>query len=233
MTIHASQQQPDLTQARCRNTAEQAQAGDVLRQLAHDLRQPVAAILALAAAAAADAQASQDVLLRLRQIVDEASWVSTAIDDLLADFAAGAAQCHEPVQISALVRDVVNTERLTYHGQITADEPGRAPRYVMASATTLRRALANVLANATRAAGSDGHVRVSQRGDDAVELIEIADDGPGFGHVSPAHGIGLGVTRRILNGCGGRMEIEQHSSGQTLVRLILPVAPTATGPGVT
>jgi signal transduction histidine kinase len=80
MTIHTSQQQPDLTQAGRRNTAEQAQAGDALRQLAHDLRQPVAAILALAAAAAADAQASQDVLLRLRQIADEASWVSTAID---------------------------------------------------------------------------------------------------------------------------------------------------------
>ena len=95
----------------------------------------------------------------------------------------------------------------------------------MAAGTRLRRALANVLANATRAAGPDGHVKLIERAAGNAELIEIIDDGPGFGSMAAGNtiGIGLQITEQILAECSGRMEIERLASGQTLVRLLLPV----------
>jgi signal transduction histidine kinase len=228
MTIYVPSQQAGPTQADWQDPAAQ----DVVRQLAHDLRQPIAAIRLLAAAAAADAQAPEAVLQRMRQIGDEANWISQAIDDLLADFRAQPAHHLELVDICALLRDVVISERLTYRGRIACDcLPGEG-RYVIAPAARLRRAVANVLANATRAAGSDGNVRLTERAYGDMRVIEIADDGPGFGQVPQAHGIGLQITREVLTECRGRMEIERRPEGQTLVRLMLPTASKASGAGI-
>jgi signal transduction histidine kinase len=99
----------------------------------------------------------------------------------------------------------------------------------MAAGTRLRRALANVLANATRAAGPDGHVKLTERAAENTELIEVVDDGPGFGSMAAGHrsgiGIGLQITGQMLAECGGRMEVERLPSSETLVRVLLPVMP--------
>jgi signal transduction histidine kinase len=239
MTIYTSSEQPDLagqdppdsTQANGRDIAYEPGDGETMRQLAHDLRQPVAAIRALAAAAAADGQASDAIVQRLRQISDQAGWISLAIDDLLTD-GSGTRDANRPelLQVCTLVRDAVVTERLTYRGAITVSHDATAAAgHVLASPTRLRRALANVVANATRAAGPTGTVQLTERTDSGWIIVEIADDGPGFGHVGPVHGIGLQITRRVLAECRGRMEIERRPEGQTVVRLILPMVPGTTG----
>jgi signal transduction histidine kinase len=198
---------------------EAPRAFDLVRQVAHDLRQPVAAIMALTSAAMVDAQPPDSVRQRLGQIADQASWMSKIICDLLARDSA--AHLHEMVEVGALVRDAVDSERLTYPGSIVLRQADAEPRYVAASCT--RRALANVLANATRAAGDDGCVELTERPHGDMELVEIVDNGPGFGNVAHGHGIGLNVTRRMLAECGGHMEHERLPSDQTLVRLFLPI----------
>lgn len=235
MTIYASRKQPNLTAPELpkqtpevwRDLAEEHDTRGVVDQLAHDLRQPIAAIRALAAAASVDAKASEHLVQRLRQIVEQADWISRAIDDALAE-----SGTPEPVDIGVLVADLVASERLTYRGRITLEHEGRQARYVVAPATRLRRALANVLANATRAAGPDGNVHLVERADGGTEIIEIADDGPGFGQVAQAHGIGLRITEQALSECGGRMDVERHHPpGLTVARLMLPIAsgPTTAG----
>ena len=131
----------------------------------------------------------------------------------------------EAVDIGALVRDTVKSEQLISSAKISLQQPDQGPRYLMAVGTRLRRALANVLANATQAAGPDGHVEVTEQAQGSMELVEIADDGPGFGSmtVGTRTGIGLQITGQMLAECGGRMEVERLSSGQTLVRLLMPV----------
>ena len=194
-----------------------------VQQAAHDLRQPIAAVLALASAALADEPAPERLRRRLEQIVAEAHWLSKIIHDMLngpgipADAAA--------VDILTLVRDAVTSERLTCATQIILQQKDQTPRYSMAASTRLRRALANVLANATRAAGPDGRVTLTERPYGNTEVIEIVDDGPGFGSLAAGRGTGIGlqITEQILAECGGRMEIERLHSGQTLVRLLLPV----------
>ena len=133
----------------------------------------------------------------------------------------------EAVDIAALVRDTVKSEQLICAAQISLQQPDQGPRYLMAVGTRLRRALANILANATRAAGPDGHVKLTERTAGNTELIEVMDDGPGFGSMAAGHrtGIGLQITGQMLAECGGRIELERLPSGQTLVRLSLPVMP--------
>jgi signal transduction histidine kinase len=202
--------------------AELPPTADLAQQVAHDLRQPVAAIMALVSAALVEAHLPDPVRGRLGQIAEQASWMSKVIGDLLAND--GTAPGTEPVELSALLRDAVEAERLTYPGLILLDRADAGPRYVMAARTPLRRAFANVLANATRAAGPRGRVELTERAQAGMELVEIVDDGPGFGNIEPDNGIGLRITRRMLAECGGRMEHERLPSGQTLVRLMLPRA---------
>lgn len=198
---------------------------ELVRKLAHDLRQPVAAIRALAAAAAADVGADEPVLRRLAQISDQASWISAAIDDALKPgTGTRAALARQQVPVRALVRAAVDTERLSYRGSISFEDTSSDDRYVIASATWLRRAVANVLANATRAAGALGDVSVCERADGDLEIVEISDNGPGFGRLEREHGIGLQVTRSVLAEIGGWLDIERPPLGPTLVRMNLPVA---------
>jgi signal transduction histidine kinase len=205
------------------NLTNAEQRPGTVQQAAHDLRQPVAAVLALASAALADEQVPDRVEQRLEQIITEAHWLSKIINDMLAE--PGVPPSAEAVDIVSLVRNTVRSEQLICAAQISLQQSDQEPRYLMAAGTRLRRALANVLANATRAAGPDGHVNLIERAAGNAELIEVIDDGPGFGSMAAGNrtGIGLQITGQILAECGGRMEVERLSSGQTLVRMLLPV----------
>ena len=213
----------DSTSAATETLGDAHRRSGAVQQAAHDMRQPVAAVLVLASAALTDTQAPEPVRRRLEQILDEANWLSKIIQDMLAQ--PGVRRGVEAVDIVRLVRDAVNAEQLTCTRQIIVHQPEPGPRYVTAVSTRLRRALANVLANATHAAGPDGCVQLTERAHGNTELIEVIDDGPGFGSVAAdaRTGIGLQVTRRMLAECGGQMEVERLSSGQTLVRLSLPI----------
>lgn len=226
MTTRARQRTPGLACAPLPALDDLSAAADAVRQVAHDLRQPVAAILALVSAAAAQAQTPDQLRQRLGQIAEQATWMSKIIRDLLQ-----ADDGTEAVDLPALVRDAVAAERLTYPGLIELRQPDGPPRYVLGTPVRLRRALANVLSNATRAAGQDGRVELTEQLGEGVEILEIIDNGPGFGSVTPGYGIGLRVTRQMLAECGGWMESERLPSGQTLVRLFLPVVPAARGAG--
>jgi signal transduction histidine kinase len=223
MARGAARQSVDSASTARGNLANAQQRPGTVRQAAHDLRQPVAAVLALASAALADEPVPDRVEQRLAQIITEAHWLSKIINDMLAE--PGVPPSAEAVDIVSLVRDTVRSEQLICAAQISLQQSGQEPRYLLAAGTRLRRALANVLANATRAAGPDGHVKLIERAAGNAELIEIIDDGPGFGSMAAGNttGIGLQITEQILVECSGRMEVERLASGQTLVRLFLPV----------
>jgi signal transduction histidine kinase len=102
---------------------------------------------------------------------------------------------------------------------------------VEASPALLWRVLTNVVDNAARAAGAYGRVAitVSARGDQAI--IDVIDDGPGFGQGPPgAASLGLGVVTTLLESCGGILEIRAPESGGAHVRIVVPVRPLPAGP---
>jgi signal transduction histidine kinase len=98
------------------------------------------------------------------------------------------------------------------------------PLRVKADPILLRRALVNLLDNAIRAAGPDGLVQVRVLCEEDLAVVEIEDDGPGWGHVGPGIGsLGLGVARTCVAAHDGDLELETGLLGGALVRLRLAV----------
>lgn len=195
-------------------TYEDARREKRQAQLLHDVRGTVGAIMILGAAAELDADDRDVVCRRLREIVGEARWLVALLDSEWAD------DEPRPVDVDEAVRESVERVRLQTHATIDIESDG--PALVSVQPVGLQRAVTNVVANAARAAGPTGHVVVrTHEGRDEV-VVEVLDDGPGFGHVPIEHGLGLGITREAMAAAGGAVEIGDAPDGGTCVCLRLP-----------
>ena len=139
---------------------EVEQVPDVVRRLretCHDMRQPVASVLALAAATLTDPDLSAAARGRLEHIIGQAEWLADMIHDCLT-----ANGQEEPGDIEEsgpghadvvrVVAEAIAAERLTWGGDITLTSPD-GPVWCALYPVVLRRTVANVLGNAARAAG--------------------------------------------------------------------------------
>ena len=186
--------------------------------VAHELRSPVAALTALAAATAAMPAAERRRALAL------AIEAARDIERILADA--------DPV---SLRREQVDLATLV--GELRADGvdvsvAGR-PK-VEGDSTRLRQVLANLVANGLRD-GSRVAIAVEER--DGWVVADVADDGPG---VPPgldvfargvsgtgSSGLGLWLARSIAEGHGGTLELLPASGRGARFRLSLPSASAA------
>jgi signal transduction histidine kinase len=133
------------------------------------------------------------------------------------------------VGLRSLAGQVTQLARIAHETAVIL-EPGPEVT-VEASPALLWRVLTIVVDNAARAAGPYGRVgvTVSAVGDQAV--LDVIDDGPGFGQAPPgAASLGLGVVTSLLESCGGALEIRAPESGGAHVRIMVPVRPVPAGP---
>jgi signal transduction histidine kinase len=205
------------------NKADLAQQ---LRETFHDMRQPVAATMALAAAALTESALPTATRGRLEQIIEQAEWLADIIHGcLLAQRQEEPADIEEPghdlADIVHVVGEVIAAERLTWPGAVTLIAPV-GPLWCMFPPVLLRRAASNVLDNAVRAAGPAGMVSVEiERRDDGV-MLAVEDNGPGFGEIPSGARLGLSAVARNVIKYGGRMEYGCGVRGGARVSLWLP-----------
>jgi signal transduction histidine kinase len=193
---------------------------DRMMRLCHDLRQFVAAGLLLSETRAGQEQTGQTRMTLIHQQFG-------AIAELLAaefDSSHGVAA----INLTRLVSECVDVLRLTHRGQIATTRSTQL--LVHGEQALLRRAIANMLDNACRAAGPSGTVtvRVELDGDEA--RVEVCDDGAGFGGISSGTGHGLQVVAAAVRACHGRLEILSGPAAGTTVRLCLPALKRAVRP---
>jgi C4-dicarboxylate-specific signal transduction histidine kinase len=199
----------------------------------HDLGQPLAGIRALSSAPLSTghpAEVTDELIERLRQIGELGEWMNELLRSGWATApAARAASAGREGRADAaqVIHEVLLSAVASFAG--TLRWRPSSPVTVSVDAGELRRAVGNVIDNATRAAGPGGRVVVRTRRAGARFLIDVEDSGPGFGKVPPQSRQGLAVTRRILDGCRGTLEVGNGRSGGALVRLILPIAAPGTG----
>jgi signal transduction histidine kinase len=190
-------------------------------ELCHDLREPAATIVMLADAAATESGDPLAVRRRLRQIQAQARWLAALLES--------GSTSDEPrlLDVGALVKDCLEHIALNGPHSPTVEVPVGVA-LVEAPPIALRRAVANVIANAVRAAGPDGAVvvRIGHSGD--FVAVEVEDDGPGFGRIPTVHGVGLEITDAALRFLGGGLEISAVPSGGTCVCLRIPLSPSRT-----
>lgn len=208
---------------------EVEQTPDMVRWLSetcHDLRQPVASVLALAGAALTEPGLSAAARGRLDQIVGQAEWLADIIGDCLAaheqeqpdELAESGAGCADVVHI---VGEAVAAERLTWSGDVTLTVPD-GPVWCAVHPVVLRRIVANVLGNATRAAGPTGEVSIEIRRHQGAAVLVVEDNGPGFGRIPGGTGLGFSVVARNVVRYGGRMECGCGARGGARISLWLP-----------
>ena len=193
-----------------------------LRQACHDIRQPIAGVLALAEAALAEAGLPENTRTRLRQIVGLAEWQSDVIQHWLQESGVGPSDA-DHADVVEVVNEAVAAERVTWAGELTLVWPP-APVFTLLHPVTLRRMAANLLANATHAAGPSGKVTIEVSRRASRVLLAVEDSGPGFGRVPTGFGIGLSAVARQALQHQGRLECGRGSLGGGRVSLWLPLA---------
>ena len=221
----------------------------LLNSVSHDLRTPLASVLA-SASSLLDPNVPLDEQERtqfLRTIEEEANRLARLVANLL-DMSRIEAGAVDPrlaeVWLTDVVNPVVQRVRQTPSEQIIAVNVPESLPSVLVDPVRLEQVLSNVLDNARRYAG-DGLVRVdARRAGSGVEL-RVVDHGPGipegereriFSHfyrldsqARPGGGTGLGlaICRGLLEAMSGRIWVETAPGGGAAFVVRLPIAEAA------
>jgi len=220
---------------------------NLVAAVSHDLRTPITSLRLLAEAVGddiVDEQTRRGYLARIRTHIDA---LSSLIDDLfeLSRLEAGDIRWTlERVPLGELVGETVAAMRVQAEvkGVAVSAEVPEALRPARANPEKLQRVLFNLIQNAIRHTPADGSVVVRAAPvADAIE-VEVADTGDGIApeerdrvftafyrggadaaRTSAGAGLGLAVSRAIVEAHGGRIWLADAARGTT-VRFSLPVA---------
>lgn len=199
---------------------------EVLRETCHDMRQPLASIFALAAAALAEPGLPQAARARLEQMVEQAQWLAKLIQHSL-QLATPDAPDACGADLVRVAGDVAAAECMTWPGEIRMVSQSEAV-FTDVHPVLLRRTVANLVGNATRAAGPSGTVTVEVGRQQDSALLAVEDTGPGFGKIPAGLGLGLAAVSRNAIKHGGRVECGCAAGGGARVSLWLPLSASLT-----
>jgi signal transduction histidine kinase len=200
-----------------------------VEELLHDMGQSVSMIFALSGSVASDENLPVHLRRRLRQIDDQAAWLADLLRDGLA-LAEAPPERLPIVDVGQVVTESLTVARSAFEGRISFTRGSCA--LASGEPVLLRRAVANVVDNATRAAGPQGRVRVGVRRRARSVDVVVEDDGPGFGRIQTQRALGLQVALRVMKRYGGSLRIGSSTLGGASVHLSLPAAedlPAAAG----
>ncbi len=141
-----------------------------------------------------------------------------------------------------------NSEAAGSRAPVAANGERREGMLIHADRDGVQQVLLNVLLNALQAGGDDARVRVGMRPAEDPEEIEIVidDDGPGLKGRDPEElfspfsttktrgsGLGLAVSRRIVEQLGGTIDLRDRPEGGARCTIVLPREPAEplSGPG--
>ncbi len=219
-----------------------------LANMSHELRTPLSAVLGLSQLMQADRSEplGERQAVRVEQIRTAGTHLLALINDALdlARIEAGALQiATEAVDLFAVLADAValchalaGRHRVAVH--VLA--PDTAPLWVQGDALRVRQVLINLLSNAVKYSHPGGEVVLRLEPQAAWGVLEIEDHGLGMTAQQLAHlyepfnrlgrdarsiegtGIGLVLTRQLVEGMAGRLEIRSEAGQGTCVKVALP-----------
>lgn len=224
-----------------------AEVAALTASIAHEINQPLAAIISNGEAGLLGLEKESPDLDGLREIldciVDEGHRANRIIDGIRAIFKRGH-QIKEPLDVNDLIRDVLMLVDADLHShnitvQTTLND---ALPQVSADPIQLQQVILNLIKNAIEAMSAvkdDSRVLrlETELGDPANLSITVQDTGPGidaesierifdrfFTTKSKGMGIGLSICRSIIEAHGGRLWAEPRVRQGSMFRISLPVS---------
>ncbi len=223
--------------------------GQLVSGVAHELNNPLAAIIAFSQLIRRDPRLPEDLRHDADQLVQEADRTRRIVQNLL-DFARQRPPERHPTPLGPLVSSIVDLQSYLISSsgvEVQIDIPEDAP-LVPLDRAQMQQVLLNLTLNAVqamRATGRGGRLRITAEVDGGAR-IRIADDGPG---VAPEHrdrlfvpffttkepgegtGLGLAVSFGIVAAHGGRLTYEPtEGRGATFVIELPLESPDAVQP---
>jgi signal transduction histidine kinase len=211
-----------------------AAIGELAAVVAHEVRNPLGVIYNSVAALGRIAKPEAEVEPLLDIVREEASRVNRTVADLL-EFARPSILAKTEQQLSLIAEDAVASARADARSRgvfvlLDADADTRA----VVDGHLLRRALLNLIDNATQASREGDTVEVRVRRRDGHALIEVEDGGSGiseeargrifepfFTTKSVGTGLGLAVVKRFADSHNGEVLIRSspHAGSCFTIRL--------------
>lgn len=210
--------------------------GEMVRRLAHNIRNPLAAIRGLAELSNRRAAGDEALRANQAQIIESIDRFNNWLSDLLSvttpkginplrmpvrDWLAGVVDSHRPLAQMRGVELVFD-----FHGPDTADFD---PRH-------LEHAVVAILTNAIQASPQAAEVRVSTHVGDGLWDIDVSDAGGGvpvelrekvfrpyYTTKRDGTGIGLAIAREVARGHGGDVTVHDAPGGGAVFRVRLPI----------
>lgn len=192
------------------------------RGIQHDIRHELGTIIMLASAMAVAKDVGPASRRRVDALLGETRWLDHLLrrldeDD---DRPEKGLPWLERVRVDELVGEIVDGLRLASIRRVTYDA---GPASCNIDRLALWRAVRNILDNACRIADGRVDVRVSIEG--GWTVVQVDDDGPGFGGgAAGLASLGLGIVHDLVSGYGGGVEIRRCELGGARVRILLPSA---------
>jgi PAS domain S-box-containing protein len=251
VTAHKqAEQETQLLRREVAHVGRITMMGQLASALAHEINQPLGAILRNAEAAELFMRDASPDLDEIRAIVADIrkdDQRAGAVIDRMRGLLKREALNTRALDVSELVGDVtalVRVDAAARHVKLEVDVPGNLP-HIRGDRVHLQQVLLNVILNGMDAlnGASRGERRVSVTASlDEAQKVEIAvsDTGDGIPADKLAHvfdpffttkpnglGMGLPISRTIIEAHAGRFWAENNSSGGATFRFTLPIAQEA------
>jgi signal transduction histidine kinase len=222
--------------------AAREQLREFISLVVHDLRAPLTVALGYLQLVEREFTPSDERLRPHVEKVDQALHRATRlVGDLLDAIRIGRGRFvlhHAPSDLTALARGVVDEQRLSdVNHTYLVEAPPRVTGFW--DATRLQQVLANLVSNAGKYSSPGTDVRVSLREQDDEAILSVSDQGSGiapsdldrifqpFARLNPGGqtagtGLGLYITRGIVEAHGGRIWVESVVGRGTTFFVTLP-----------
>ena len=219
-------------------------AGQIASGMAHDINNSVTPILSLTEVLAADQSLTSEQLEHIRHIRLGATDIAATVRRLRELRPVPSDAKHQKLTLPQLLESVVSLTRPQWDND--AKRQGKSidlqvtqlmPATVLADESALRSVFANLIFNSIDAIPESGLIEVSCSTFQDSVAVEIVDNGEGMTEdqlhrcfepflTTREHGCGLGLSlsRRIVEQHGGRLEIASVQGKGTTVVVSLPLA---------
>lgn len=224
-----------------------AAASELASTLAHELNQPLSAIASYTQSCQIllhSGDPERELSTTMDKVVAEVRRAGSVVRRLREFVRTGTLQ-HQRIQLSQLLcagAEATRERAIRHNVTVAVDAPPGLPE-IVGDRIQLETVLLNLITNAIDALSTTRHERVvdltaRRSGEDQVQIV-VADTGPGLAPelnavlfqpvaTTKLHGMGLGlaISRTIVEAHGGHLRLEPAPSGATFV-VTLPISPRA------